>query len=266
MQRAGRYLAGATRFPDAMRPAIARQAITAFTAPGDVVGDPLCGFGVTVVEAARLERSAIGITHRARAAAIAGTHLAHAGQAGMPGRGVVLRADPRVRVPGASWWGRWRLLLTAVSHRGPLGPTWARAGRGIRIGRGDRTAMVLHGLAQVLRRCLPLLAADATVVLVTRAYRHGVDLVDFPSMVLDAAVSVGLRPRQRCVALRVAVHDDIVHGAPVGSEAAAVRDARAAGARLDLVGHDDILVLAAPTPPIVTSATAQVAAVGRWAA
>jgi DNA modification methylase len=43
-----------------MRPAVARQAIAAYSQPGDLVVDPMCGIGTTLVEAIRLGRDAIG--------------------------------------------------------------------------------------------------------------------------------------------------------------------------------------------------------------
>jgi modification methylase len=42
-QRAGRYLPASTAHPAKMLPALARHAIAAYTQPGDVVLDPMCG-------------------------------------------------------------------------------------------------------------------------------------------------------------------------------------------------------------------------------
>jgi modification methylase len=60
-QRTGRYLPGSTAHPAKMLPAIARQAIAAYSQPGDLVLDPMCGIGTTLVEAIHLGRDAIGI-------------------------------------------------------------------------------------------------------------------------------------------------------------------------------------------------------------
>src|SRR6266508_367036 len=44
-----------------MLPAIARAAISAYTSPGDLVLDPVCGVGTTLVEAIHLGRHAVGV-------------------------------------------------------------------------------------------------------------------------------------------------------------------------------------------------------------
>jgi modification methylase len=62
-QREGRYVPESVRHPARMLPAIARAAIAAYTCPGDIVLDPMCGVGTTLVEAAQLDRVAIGIEY-----------------------------------------------------------------------------------------------------------------------------------------------------------------------------------------------------------
>ena len=49
-----------------MLPAIAAHAITAYTQPGDLVLDPMCGIGTTLVEAAHLGRDAAGVDFEGR--------------------------------------------------------------------------------------------------------------------------------------------------------------------------------------------------------
>ena len=44
VQRAGRYLPGATAHPGKMLPALARQAISSYSRPGELVLDPVCGW------------------------------------------------------------------------------------------------------------------------------------------------------------------------------------------------------------------------------
>ncbi len=50
-QRKGRYVAESTAHPASMLPAVAAYAITNYSRPGDLVLDPLCGIGTTLVEA-----------------------------------------------------------------------------------------------------------------------------------------------------------------------------------------------------------------------
>ncbi len=57
----GRYLAECAEHPATMLPALARRIIEEYSKPGDLVVDPMCGIGTTLVEAAALGRRAIGI-------------------------------------------------------------------------------------------------------------------------------------------------------------------------------------------------------------
>ena len=54
-----------------MLPAIAATAITRYTTPGDLVADPMCGIGTTLVEAAYLGRHGLGVEYEARWARLA---------------------------------------------------------------------------------------------------------------------------------------------------------------------------------------------------
>ncbi len=55
-QRRGRFVPESNRHPAKMLPELARRAISAYSDPGDVVLDPMCGIGTTVVEASHLDR------------------------------------------------------------------------------------------------------------------------------------------------------------------------------------------------------------------
>ena len=65
-----------------MHPSIARGAIGAFSAPGDVVLDPFCGSGTVLVEALAAGRAAIGVDASALAVAIARVRTTVLGEAG----------------------------------------------------------------------------------------------------------------------------------------------------------------------------------------
>jgi DNA methylase len=88
-QRQGRYLAASGAHPAKMLPTIARTAISAYTSPGELVLDPMCGIGTTLVEAVHLDRPAVGIELEPRWADLAEANLALALSAGggwSPGR------------------------------------------------------------------------------------------------------------------------------------------------------------------------------------
>ena len=65
-QRRGRYLPASTAHPAKMLPAIAATAIARYTEPGDLVADPMCGIGTTLVEAVHLGRDGLGIEYEDR--------------------------------------------------------------------------------------------------------------------------------------------------------------------------------------------------------
>ena len=65
-QRRGRYLPESTAHPAKMLPAIAATAIARYTRPGDLVADPMCGIGTTLVEAVHLGRDGLGIEYEPR--------------------------------------------------------------------------------------------------------------------------------------------------------------------------------------------------------
>src|ERR671931_513815 len=85
----------ATPHPAKMLPAIARTAISAYTAPGELVLDPMCGIGTTLVEAVHLGRRAGGVELEPRWAAISAANLCLARDQGASGRGLVTRGDAR---------------------------------------------------------------------------------------------------------------------------------------------------------------------------
>ncbi len=94
-QRRGRYLPESTAHPGKMLPALAREAINRFTRPGDLVLDPMCGIGTSLVEATHLDRRAIGVELEPRWAALAAGNILHAETQGAPGSAIALRGDAR---------------------------------------------------------------------------------------------------------------------------------------------------------------------------
>ena len=94
-QRVGRYVAESARHPGRMLPAIARAAVAAYTAPGDLVVDPMCGVGTTLVEALHLGRDALGVEYEPEWAEIARANLEHAAAQGATGHGEVITGDAR---------------------------------------------------------------------------------------------------------------------------------------------------------------------------
>jgi tRNA G10 N-methylase Trm11 len=91
----GRYLPASTAHPAKMLPAIAATAIERYTRPGDLVIDPICGIGTTLVEGMHLGRDAAGVEYEARSAQVAAANIAHARPRGAAGRARVTCGDAR---------------------------------------------------------------------------------------------------------------------------------------------------------------------------
>lgn len=94
-QRHGRYLAASNRHPAKMLPALARRAIETYSDPGDLIADPMCGIGTTLVEAIHAGRPAVGVEIEPRWARLAAANVAHARDAGAPATAEVICGDAR---------------------------------------------------------------------------------------------------------------------------------------------------------------------------
>jgi tRNA G10 N-methylase Trm11 len=95
LQRRGRYLPESTAHPGKMLPALARTAITRYSEPGDLVVDPMCGIGTTLVEAIHLDRRAIGVELEPKWASVAAGNVLQAEAQGAKGNALAMRGDAR---------------------------------------------------------------------------------------------------------------------------------------------------------------------------
>ena len=117
-----------------MLPAIARQAIRAYSQPGGLVLDPMCGIGTILVEAIHLGRDAIGVELEPRWADLATANTGHARRHGATGTAIVVTGDarqlPHLLDPALA--GRVALVLTSPPYGRSLhGQVAARPGRGV---------------------------------------------------------------------------------------------------------------------------------------
>jgi modification methylase len=260
-QRHGRYVPESTQHPARMLPAIAAHAITAYTRPGELVLDPMCGIGTTLVEASRLGRDAAGVELEGRWADIAAANIALAHAQGATGRATVVRGDATALtglIP-AALDGRFALVLTSPPYGPNVHGLVRPAPDGVRkrayrysTGRDpDNLAYrdwpgLVDGFTRILAGCHDLLRPGGTVVVTARPWRRHGELVDLPSAVVAAGVAAGLVPVERCVALLAAVRGGRLVPRPSFFQLRQVRRARTAGVPLHLIVHEDVLVLARP--------------------
>ncbi|MDG4813930.1 DNA methyltransferase [Micromonospora sp. WMMD956] len=257
-QRRGRYVPETSSHPGKMLPHLAAHAISSYTAPGDLVFDPMCGSGTTLVEAMHLGRQGIGIDIEPRFTGLAASNVALAASQGATGSAQVFTGDATglLDLVPASVVGRVGLVLTSPPYgRGTHGLVRATSA-GVRKRYhvyGDRERgnlayggwfRLFDGFAAILAASHRLLRPGGTVVITCRPVRRRRDdLIDLPGQLLAVARSVGLVPVQRCAAMLAAVRDgQIVHRANMFG-LLAVRRARDEGIPVHLIAHEDVLVL-----------------------
>jgi len=267
LQRAGHYTPESIAHPAKMLPAIAAQAIQVYSRPGQIVLDPMCGIGTTLAEAARHNRTGLGVEYEARWAAMARDNLSLAITQGAPGGGGIWCADARDLPPDllAAYAGRVSFVLTSPpygkANHGQVGvqgrtghvgavQKWDHRYGTDRANLGSRSGRIqLAGFTEILQGLRPLLAPGARIAVTARPYRQHGALVDLPSQVLDAGRAAGLVAVERVVAL-IAKYDhdplDGEHliGRPSFFQLHYVRRARAKGIPLQVIAFEDLIVFA----------------------
>lgn len=259
-QRAGRYLPATVTHPGKMLPAIAAAAITAYTAPGDLVVDPMCGIGTTLVEAVHLGRDAVGVEYEPDWAAYAEANVHYARENGASGHAQVIAGDARhlaaLLDPAAR--GQVALVLTSPPYGATLhGQVTARPGRGVRKSH-DRYSRdpanlahvghirLLAAMTEILGQAARTLRPGGIVAMTVRPYWKTGQLVDLPGDLARAGQAAGLDLFERNVMLLAALHDDQIVVRPSFFALNQVRRARARGIPRSVVGHEDLLVWRRP--------------------
>ena len=265
-QRAGRYVAGSVAHPAKMVPAIAAHAITTYTQPGELVLDPMCGIGTTLVEAVRAGRPAIGVEYEHRWAQLAIANLELAATDGHTTPGRVVRGDARqlAHLLPTSLHEKVALIVTSP----PYGPsthghvTSDATDKIVKINhrygnvldRGNLANVghhrLLAGFTRILVVAARFLRPGGHVVITARPWREHAELIDLPAQIIACGQAAGLTPVDRCVALLGRIDD---HGHLVARGSFFQRDfiakQRRAGLPLHLIVHEDVVVLAKPDFP-----------------
>jgi modification methylase len=260
-QRRGRYVEETTKHPAKMLPDLAAHAITAYTAPGDLVLDPMCGSGITLVEAVRSGRDSIGVDIEPSFTALAQANLALAAAHGHTAWGQAVTGDARdlpALVPEGSR-GQVALVLTSPPYGNRTHGVGSAPGGGVHkryYVYGDRSTgnlaylgmgRLLDGWRQIVAGSMQMLRPGGVFVFTSRPIRRAPDdLIDLPGELFTAALSVGLEPVERCAAMLAAVRDGQIINRAAVFALMAVRKARADGIPVSLVAHEDVYVLRRP--------------------
>lgn len=267
-QRRGRYLPESKEHPGRMLPALARRAIETYTAPGDVVIDPMCGIGTTLVEAIHLGRRAFGIELEPRWTALAARNVELARRQGAEGQALALRGDATKLGHGPldELRGQAQLILTSPPYGSSIhGHVRAQPGEGVRkfndhysknrqnlgqlsaLASANTIAPKLRAaLTEILAGCRRMLAPTGRLVMTTRPYRHRGALIDLPGIVVALAADAGLTLERRHVALLAGLREGgLVSRASFFQLA---RQRRGTIPRMLLIAHEDVLVFTKDGP------------------
>ncbi|MBG0824885.1 site-specific DNA-methyltransferase [Planomonospora sp. ID91781] len=261
-QRLGRYLPESMRHPGKMLPAIAANVIATYTRPGELVIDPMCGIGTTLVEAVHQGRDAAGVEYEDGWARLAVANLAHAARQGATGTGRVVAADarqiPRV-LPDLA--GQAALVLTSPPYgsqtHGHVRSTRDSGQPGIckwnhRYSR-DRTNLahqslptLLEGFTRILAGCARLLRPGGVVAITVRPFRQRGELVDLPGEVITAGQQAGLVFTDRIVCLLCGVGEDRLLNRSSFFQLHEARKAWERGTPIHATAHEDLLIFRIP--------------------
>ena len=261
-QRRGRYVPESTPHPARMLPAIARHAIDAYTEPGELVLDPMCGIGTTLVEAAHAGRDAIGVEYEPRWADLADANIAHA-RPGRPRAGAGCRPRRRHPAPDA----RPAVLpgRRAGAHLAPVRadrarprPAPARRRRQVRqpLQRPRTPATSAHrdlpglvdGFAEILPAAAPCCAPAAPWWSPPARGARTANWSTYPARSSPPAPGAGLVPVDACVALLAAAARRPVRRPALVLPTPAGPQGPRPGLPLQIIAHEDVLLFQTGEP------------------
>jgi DNA modification methylase len=262
-----------------MLPALARHAIEAYSEPGSLVIDPMCGIGTTLVEAAGLGRRVIGVELEPRWAKLAAANIRHA------------HKDRRTRSLAAVVDGDARELARLLSLRAPrlLGERGSQTRR-LAVGAADlvlisppyacevadvnpvrseplrrvdttnysrdrrnlghaRGTTYLTAMAGIYEACAAVLKPGGFLVCVTKDMRSagGGAMRNLSGETIALCEEIGLLYWQRVIGLLATVGDGELVMRPSFWQLLHARRRRARGDRTHVVAHEDVLVFRKPT-------------------
>ncbi|WP_280422426.1 TRM11 family SAM-dependent methyltransferase [Nocardia carnea] len=270
-QRRGRYHPDSTAHPAKMFPAIVQHAVATYTRPGDLVLDPMCGIGTTLVESLHLGRRAVGVEYEARWAELARTNIGLAREAGIDLDADVYHGDARkltTLIP-QELRGRVDLVITSPPYgdslhghvrangKAPVVKTNHRYGAVLDRGNLANVGIgrLLSGFTKILAGAAEYLAPGGHVVVTARPWRQHAELVNLPTHLFTCGELAGLVPVERCVALLGRLADGELVARSSFFQRDFVVKQRAAGLPIHLIAHEDVVVLRKPDAAAATPET-----------
>ena len=264
-QRHGRYLPASNRHPGKMLPALARRAIESYSDPGDLVLDPMCGIGTTLVESIHAGRRAVGTELEPRWATLARANIEHAQHQGARSPARVIEGDARHLPRLLATHTPVDLILTSppyacevadvsnanlVSGVGPIrrGDTSNYSADKTNLGHARGRAYIA-AMAEVYEACAAVLKPGGYLVLVIKDMRSGGALHNLSGDTITLCENLGLNYWQRIIGMLATIRDSEIVMRPSFWQTLHARRMRARGERAHVVAHEDVLVFRKPTGP-----------------
>jgi modification methylase len=265
-----------------MLPELARRAIAAYSEPGQLIVDPMCGIGTTLVEAIHLDRDALGAELERRWASLASANIARAREQGASGRAAVVEGDarqlPRLLTRAGPTWrkggdedsastvsrlgaGSADLILTSPPYGREIQlidkPAWldggslgAKDSRNYSADRDNlghaRGEQYRAAMGEVYAACAAALKPAGFLVVVTKNLRNGRGLHDLAGVTVELCQASGLQYWQHVIALHTAIRGSELVPRPSFWQLSTIRKALARGEPIQLVCHEDVLVFRKP--------------------
>ncbi|MFI6816140.1 TRM11 family SAM-dependent methyltransferase [Nonomuraea sp. NPDC050328] len=271
VQRRDRYLPESMSHPGKMLPSIAARVISTYTRPGELVVDPMCGIGTTLVEAAHLGRHAAGVEYEEKWARLAVANLSHARIHGASGSGRVVAGDSRnIARLLPDLLGQATLVLTSPPYgaytHGHIRSTRDTGEPGVRKwnqhysqDRGNlahqQLPVLLEGFGRILAGCVKLLRPNGVVAVTVRPYRVRGELVDLPGHIHQVAQSAGLVLADRIACLLCGLGEGTLLNRASFFQLHEARKAWSRGLPVHALAHEDLLIYIKPTAPAAALAS-----------
>ncbi len=262
---AARYLPGSADHPGSITPELARRIIVEYSQPGELILDPRCGAGPTLIEAAARGRRAIGVETQDSWARLAVANCEHI----LPPKAwplvEVITGDPRrlADLVGAQC-GQVDLAVlcpptgadtdsSRPSAQRRLAPSSAQdtpTGNALQPQHGDVSR---DAAGELVAACTQVLRPGGLLVTVTGNTHDPGRLIDRASRTVAAAQAVGLDYLQHIVAVYAAVRDSAL-AAPTSASTGGTGDASGLAPCRHLVVHHDVLVFRQRADPTLRRA------------